>query len=58
MGAEKTWCGGLDCATGTGMYANGQSCVCVGEGYSEEFEVRVGVHQGSVLSPAALRHCA
>ena len=24
---------------------------CVGEGYSEEFEVKVGVHQGSVLSP-------
>ena len=23
----------------------------VGEGYSEEFEVKVGVHQGSVLSP-------
>ena len=24
--------------------------VCVGEGYSEEFEVKVGVHQGSVLN--------
>ena len=34
-----------------GMYANARSCVCVGEGYSEEFEVKVGVHQGSVLSP-------
>ena len=34
-----------------GMYANAQSRVCVGEGYSEEFEVKVGVHQGSVLSP-------
>ena len=22
-----------------GMYANARSCVCVGEGYSEEFEV-------------------
>ena len=33
-----------------GMYANVQSHVCVGEGYSEEFEVKVGVHQGSVLS--------
>ena len=31
------------------MYANAQSHV--GEGYSEEFEVMVGVHQGSVLSP-------
>ena len=34
-----------------GMYANVRSHVLVGEGYSEEFEVKVGVHQGSVLSP-------
>ena len=34
-----------------GMYSNGRSHVRVGEGYSEEFEVNVGVHQGSVLSP-------
>ena len=34
-----------------GMYANARSGVRVGEGYSEEFEVKVGVHQGSVLSP-------
>ena len=34
-----------------GMYANAQSHVRVGEGYSEEFEVKVGVHQGLVLSP-------
>ena len=34
-----------------GMYANARSSVRVGEGYSEEFEVKVGVHQGSVLSP-------
>ena len=34
-----------------GMYANAWSRVCVGEGYSEGFEVKVGVHQGSVLSP-------
>ena len=33
------------------MYANARSCVRAGEGYSEEFEVKVGVHQGSVLSP-------
>ena len=33
------------------MYANAGSRVRVGEGYSEEFEVNVGVHQGSVLSP-------
>ena len=34
-----------------GMYANARSRVHVGEGYSGEFEVKVGVHQGSVLSP-------
>ena len=34
-----------------GMYANAQSRVRVGEGFSKEFEVKVGVHQGSVLSP-------
>ena len=34
-----------------GMYANARSLVRVGEGYSEEFEVKVGAHQGSVLSP-------
>ena len=34
-----------------GMYANARSRVRVGEGYSEEFEVKAGVHQGSVLSP-------
>ena len=40
----------MDCATGAGD-ANARSCVCVGEGYSEEFDVKVDVHQGSVLSP-------
>ena len=34
-----------------GMYSSARSRVRVGEGYSEEFEVKVGVHQGSVLSP-------
>ena len=34
-----------------GMYTNAWNRVRVGEGYSEEFEVKVGVHQGSVLSP-------
>ena len=33
------------------MYSNARSRVPVGEGYNEEFEVKVGVHQGSVLSP-------
>ena len=34
-----------------GMYANVRSHVHVDEGYSEGFEVKLGVHQGSVLSP-------
>ena len=34
-----------------GMYANARSRVRVGEGFSKEFEVKVWVHQGSVLSP-------
>ena len=33
------------------MYKNARSKVRVGDSYSEEFEVSVGVHQGSVLSP-------
>ena len=33
------------------MYTNARSRVRVGEGYSKEFEVKIGVHQGSVLSP-------
>ena len=32
------------------VHANAWSRVRVGEGYSEEFEVKVGLHQGSVLS--------
>ena len=34
-----------------GMYSSARSRVHVDEGYSEEFEVKVGVPQGSVLSP-------
>ena len=33
-----------------GMYASERSHVHVDEGYSEEFEVKVGVHEDSVLS--------
>ena len=32
------------------MYSSARSCVRVGKGYSEEFEVKVGVHKSSVLS--------
>ena len=40
-----------------GMYTNARSRVRVGEGFSKEFEVKVGVHQGSVLSPLLWRPC-
>ena len=39
-----------------GMYANDRKHVCVGEGYSEEFEVKAGVHQGSVTFSSSLNH--
>ena len=35
----------------TSMYTNVRSLVRVGNSYSDEFDVKVGVHQGSVLSP-------
>ena len=47
MGAEKIWCGGVDCATGAGDVYQWRSRVHIGEGYNE---VKVGVHQGSILS--------
>ena len=34
-----------------GLYDGAKTRVRVGSAYSEEFEVKVGVHQGSVLSP-------
>ena len=34
-----------------GIYANARSLVRAGEGYSEEFEVKVGVHIASIFSP-------
>ena len=44
-----------------GMYANAGSWVCVGEGNSKEFEVKVRVHQGSYPAPCSSslcwRHC-
>ena len=35
----------------SGLYENVWSCVRVCKGLSDEFEVKFGVHQGSVLSP-------
>ena len=34
-----------------GMYANVGSRVCVGEGLRQEFEMKVRVHKGFILSP-------
>ena len=33
------------------MYSNSRSRVRINDSFSEEFPIRVGVHQGSVLSP-------
>ena len=33
------------------MYVDARSRTCVNSSFSEEFEVKVGVHQGSVLHP-------
>ena len=45
MGAEKTYVEAWIVPLVQRMYANAWSRVRVGEGYSEEFEVKVGVHQ-------------
>ena len=34
-----------------GMYTITRSPFCVGEGYSQKFEVKVGDQQGSLFSP-------
>ena len=34
-----------------GMCAYARSLVCVGQDFIQEFEVKVGVYQGSILSP-------
>ena len=34
-----------------GMYENVRNCVWICKGLSDEFEVKFGVHRGSVLSP-------
>ena len=34
-----------------GMYENVRSCVWVCKSHSNEFEVKFGVHKGTVLSP-------
>ena len=49
VGPEKARCWGMWLVQA--MYTNARSWVRVGEGFSKEFEVKVGVIQGSVLSP-------
>ena len=39
------------------MYANARSHVHVSDGYSEEFEMKVGVHQGSYSAPFSSSLC-
>ena len=53
VGNEKACSLGMYCEPRLG---NVRECTaqCMGEGLSDEFEGKVGVHQGSVLSP---QHC-
>ena len=50
MGHAKTWHRGIDCAIRAG-YVQQHQKQSVNNTYSDEFGVKVGVHQGSVLSP-------
>ena len=34
-----------------GMYENAKSCVCLNGQFSDELNIKVGIHQGAVLSP-------
>ena len=52
IGNEKAWCWRKEWIVKlTGMYENVRSCVRICKGLSYEFEVKFGVHQGSVLNP-------
>ena len=42
VGAEKTWCGGVDCATGAGDVCQCTEPCHVGEGYCEPCRVGEG----------------
>ena len=56
MGYEESLGGQVDCVscTGDAQYCNAHSRVRAGSEYSEEFEIVLGVHHGSVLSPLFL----
>ena len=51
MGTEKKMCTGGNGESSDESYEGATTKVRVGSGYSDEFSVTVGVHQGSVLSP-------
>ena len=52
MSAEKTWCGGMNYTTGPGDVCQcAEPCPLVMGTECMQFDVKVGVHQGSVLSP-------
>ena len=52
MGIEKGWLGRVDCIwVVKAMYENAKSTVNINGTIGDPFPVKVGVHQGSVLSP-------
>ena len=59
MGAEKTWCAGVDSVTGAGDECHyARSHVRVGEGYNEEFEVKENLYANDlVIIAESLEEC-
>ena len=51
LGPEKVRCWGMDSVVSPGDLRQCTKPVSVGEGYSQEFEVKVGIRQGSIVSP-------
>ena len=45
------WMGEAELRMVEGLYETTTASVAVGEGASEEFEVKIGLSQGNVLSP-------
>ena len=51
MGLETHWYPRMDCEEVQAMYWHGKSKVWINNSFSKDFDVKVGIHQGSVLSP-------
>ena len=54
---EERYSRGIMVRSVMSLYEGAKTRVRVGLGLSKEFEVKVGVHQGSVLSPLVFCDC-